>query len=136
MSELLDTVLERIYDDNSRRRDVTMAPERMLQLAILEQAIEDYAYLKFRRFGYTTGRSYRDLSDVETWIEADGPNDNPMSQACPEMGTFVGICESLGINADSLREKIRARTTFGRRRNRLASTGRVHKIVPLEPRTA
>lgn len=89
------------YDDLVRRRRV-IDGEKRLMLAVLEDAIRTY----LRNINAKDGERRREFLEVKNWFNSDrlGAHGNP------SVFGFENLCETLGIEPVSLRQRLRAMT--------------------------
>lgn len=82
------------YFDRTRRR-IQQDGERMLMLAVLEAAVNDYQ----AHLGAREPHRRQAFQDAEAWIE---------SRARGWIFSFEGICDAVGLDPDHLRDGLRA----------------------------
>ena len=88
------------YDDLVRRRRV-IDGEKRLMLAVLEDAIRTY----LRNVNAKDGERRREFLEVKSWF-----NSERLGQGNQTVFSFENLCETLGIEPVSLRQRLRAMT--------------------------
>jgi hypothetical protein len=88
------------YDDLVRRRHV-IDGEKRLMLAVLEDAIRTY----LRNADAKDGERRREFLEAKTWFNSD-----KLGRGAQNVFSFENLCETLGIEPVSLRQRLRAMT--------------------------
>jgi len=88
------------YDDLVRRRRV-IDGEKRLMLAVLEDAIRTY----LRNMNAKDGERRREFLEVKNWFHSER-----LGQGNQTVFSFENLCETLGIEPVSLRQRLRAMT--------------------------